>query len=322
LTRLARSLAVALAISIGAIGAVQAADYPARPVKWIVPYPPGGTTDVLARVVAQWLSEKLGQPFVVENRPGGGNNIGTEAALRSAPDGYTMLLVNPANGINATLYKNLNYDFIRDVAPVAGLVRTPNVMEVTPSLPVKTVAEFIAYCKANPGKINMASSGSGTSVHLSGELFKSMTGCDMVHVPYKGAGPALTDLMGGQVHVLFDNLPSSINHIKAGKLRALAVTSEQRDPALPDVPSVAETVKGYEATAWFGIGMPKGTPRDVIEKVNDAVNRALADAKMRERLAEMGGKPIPGTPEDFGKVIASETEKWAKVVVSSGAKAE
>jgi tripartite-type tricarboxylate transporter receptor subunit TctC len=321
-TRLARTLAVALAISITAVGAARAADYPNRPVKWIVPYPPGGTTDVLARVVAQWLSEKLGQPFLVENRPGGGNNIGTETALRAAPDGYTMLLVNPANGINATLYKNLNFEFIRDVAPVAGLVRTPNVMEVTPSLPVKTVAEFIAYCKANPGKINMASSGSGTSVHLSGELFKSMTGCDMVHVPYKGAGPALTDLMGGQVHVLFDNLPSSINHIKGGKLRALAVTSEQRDGALPDVPTVSETVKGYEATAWFGIGMPKDTPREVIEKLNGAVNQALADPKMREKLAEMGGKPIPGTPEDFGKVIASETEKWSKVVISSGAKAE
>ncbi len=322
MNRVARSLALALVCSLAAVGAVRAADYPTKPVKWIVPYPPGGTTDVLARVVAQWLSDKLGQPFVVENRPGGGNNIGTEAALRAAPDGYTMLLVNPANGINATLYKNLNFNFIRDVEPVAGLVRTPNVMEVTPSLPVKTVAEFIAYCKANPGKINMASSGSGTSVHLSGELFKSMTGCDMVHVPYKGAGPALTDLMGGQVHVLFDNLPSSINHIKGGKLRALGVTSEQRDGALPDVPTVAETVKGYEATAWFGSGMPKGTPRDVIEKVNGAVNQALADPKMREKLAEMGGKPIPGTPEDFGKVIASETEKWAKVVISSGAKAE
>ena len=320
--RVARSLALALVCSLAAVGAARAADYPTKPVKWIVPYPPGGTTDVLARVVAQWLSDKLGQPFVVENRPGGGNNIGTEAALRAAPDGYTMLLVNPANGINATLYKNLNFNFIRDVEPVAGLVRTPNVMEVTPSLPVKTVAEFIAYCKANPGKINMASSGSGTSVHLSGELFKSMTGCDMVHVPYKGAGPALTDLMGGQVHVLFDNLPSSINHIKGGKLRALGVTSEHRDGALPDVPAVGETVKGYEATAWFGIGMPKGTPRDVIEKVNGAVNQALADPKMREKLAEMGGKPIPGTPEDFGKVIAAETEKWAKVVISSGAKAE
>ena len=320
--RVARSLAVALTCSLAAVGVARAADYPTKPVKWIVPYPPGGTTDVLARVVAQWLGDKLGQPFLVENRPGGGNNIGTEAALRAAPDGYTMLLVNPANGINATLYKNLNFNFIRDVEPVAGLVRTPNVMEVTPSLPVKTVAEFIAYCKANPGKINMASSGSGTSVHLSGELFKSMTGCDMVHVPYKGAGPALTDLMGGQVQVLFDNLPSSINHIKAGKLRALGVTSEQRDGALPDVPTVAETVKGYEATAWFGIGMPKGTPREIVEKVNGAVNQALADPKMREKLAEMGGRPIPGTPEDFGKVIASETEKWSKVVISSGAKAE
>jgi tripartite-type tricarboxylate transporter receptor subunit TctC len=320
--RLSRTLAVALALAIGAVGAAQAADYPSRAVKWIVPYPPGGTTDVLARVVAQWLSEKMGQPFVVDNRAGGGNNIGTEAALRSPPDGYTMLLVNPANGINATLYKNLNFDFIRDVAPVAGIVRTPNVMVVTSSFPAKSVAEFIAYCKANPGKINMASSGSGTSVHLSGELFKSMTGCDMVHVPYKGAGPALTDVMGGQVQVIFDNLPSSMGHIKGGKLRALAVTSEQRDPSLPDVPTVAETVPGYEATAWFGIGMPKGTPRDVILKVNETVNQALADPKMRERLAELGGKPIGGTPEDFGRIIASETEKWAKVVISSGAKAE
>jgi len=302
--------------------AAQAADYPTRPVKWIVPYPPAGTTDVLARIVAQWLTEKMGQPFIVENKPGAGNNIGVEAVVNAPPDGYTMLLVNPANGINATLYKNLNFNFIRDIAPVAGLVRAPNVMEVTPSLPVKTVQEFIDYCKANPGKINMASSGSGTSVHLSGELFKSMTGCDMVHVPYKGAGPALTDLMGGQVHVLFDNLPSSIGHIKAGKLRALAVTSEGREPSLPGVPTVAETVPGYEATAWFGIGMPKGTPRDVIDKVNAEINRALADPKMRERLAELGGKPIGGTPEDFGKVIAAETAKWGKVVTSSGAKVE
>ncbi|HVQ06433.1 MAG TPA: tripartite tricarboxylate transporter substrate binding protein [Burkholderiaceae bacterium] len=302
--------------------AAQAADYPTRPVKWIVPYPPAGTTDVLARIVAQWLTEKMGQPFIVENKPGAGNNIGVEAVVSAPPDGYTMLLVNPANGINATLYKNLNFNFIRDIAPVAGLVRAPNVMEVTPSLPVKTVQEFIDYCKANPGKINMASSGSGTSVHLSGELFKSMTGCDMVHVPYKGAGPALTDLMGGQVHVLFDNLPSSIGHIKAGKLRALAVTSEGREPSLPGVPTVAETVPGYEATAWFGIGMPKGTPRDVIDKVNAEINRALADPKMRERLAELGGKPIGGTPEDFGKVIAAETAKWGKVVTSSGAKVE
>jgi tripartite-type tricarboxylate transporter receptor subunit TctC len=320
--RLARIVALA-ALGTTALGpAVLAADYPVRPVKWVVPYPPAGTTDVLARIVAQWLTEKMGQPFVIENKPGAGNNLGVEAVVNSPPDGYTMLLVNPANGINATLYKNLNFNFIRDIAPVAGLVRAPNVMEVTNSFPAKTVAEFIAYCKANPGKINMASSGSGTSVHLSGELFKSMTGCDMVHVPYKGAGPALTDLIGGQVHVIFDNLPSSIGHIKGGRIRALAVTSEQREPSLPGVPTVGETVPGYEATAWFGIGMPKGTPREVIDKVNAEVNRALTDPKMRDRLAELGGKPIAGTPEDFGKVIAAETAKWEKVVISSGAKVE
>jgi tripartite-type tricarboxylate transporter receptor subunit TctC len=322
-TRLFRLIALSL-LGLAAVAqqALAADPYPTRPIKWIVPYPPAGTTDVLARIVAQWLTEKLGQSVIVENKPGAGNNLGTEAALSAPPDGYTMLLVNPAHGINATLYKNLNFNFIRDVAPVAGLVRTPNVMEVTPSLPVKTVAEFIAYCKANPGKINMASSGSGTSVHLSGELFKFMTGCDMLHVPYKGAGPALVDLMGGQVHVLFDNLPSSIGHIKNGKLRALAVTSQEREPTLPGVPTVGETVPGYEATAWFGIGMPKNTPREFIDKINAEVNRALADPKMRERLAELGGKPIAGTPEDFGKVIAAETAKWEKVVISSGAKVE
>jgi tripartite-type tricarboxylate transporter receptor subunit TctC len=314
--RLVAALLFFLATSASAV------DYPTRTVKWIVPYPPGGTTDVLARIMAQWLSEKLGQQFVIENKPGGGNNIGTELAIKSPPDGYTMLLVNPAHGINATLYKDLSFNVVRDVAPVAGLVRTPNVMEVTGSFPAKTVKEFIDYCKANPGKINMASSGSGTSVHMSGELFKMMTGCDMLHVPYKGAGPAIADLIPGQVHVLFDNLPSSIGHIKGGRLRALAVTSAQRDPALPDTPTVAETVPGYEATAWFGIGMPKGTPRDVIDKVNAEVNRALADPKMRERLAELGGKPIPGTPEDFGRVIQAETDKWAKVVTASGAKVE
>jgi tripartite-type tricarboxylate transporter receptor subunit TctC len=319
---LSRLPLVVLFAAMAVAGPTRAADYPTRPVKWVVPYPPAGTTDVLARIVAQWLTEKMGQPFIVENKPGAGNNIGVEAVVNAPPDGYTMLLVNPANGINATLYKNLNYNFIRDITPVAGLIRTPNVMEVTPSLPVKTVKEFIDYCKANPGKVNMASSGSGTSVHLSGELFKSMTGCDMVHVPYKGAGPALVDLMGGQVHVLFDNLPSSIGHIKGGKLRALAVTSEGREPSLPGVPTVAEAVPGYEATAWFGIGMPKGTPRDVIDKVNAEINRMLADPKMRDRLAELGGKPIGGTPDDFGKVIASETAKWEKVVNASGAKIE
>jgi len=320
----AHRLLAALVLVAGVSAALPAAalDYPTRPVHFVVPYPPGGTTDVLARIIAQWLSEKLGQQFIVENKPGGGNNIGTDYVAKAAPDGYTMLLVNPANGINATLYRSLPFNFIRDIAPVAGLVRTPNVMEVTPSLPVKTVAEFIAYCKANPGKINMASSGSGTSVHLSGELFKSMTGCQMLHVPYKGAGPALTDLIAGQVHVIFDNLPSSSPFIKSGRLRALAVTSAQRDPSLPDVPTVGETVPGYEATAWFGLGMPKGTPREAIEKVNAEVNRALADPKMRERLAELGGTPLAGTPEDFGNVIRSETEKWSKVVISSGAKVD
>ena len=323
MTRLFRLIVLSLLGLAAATQQTLAADpYPTRPIKWIVPYPPAGTTDVLARIVAQWLSEKLGQSVIVENRPGAGNNLGTEAALSAPPDGYTMLLVNPAHGINATLYKNLNFNFIRDVAPVVGLIRTPNVMEVTPSFPAKTVAEFIAYCKANPGKINMASSGSGTSVHLSGELFKSLTGCDMLHVPYKGAGPALVDLMGGQVHVLFDNLPSSIGHIKNGKLRALAVTSQEREPSMAHLPTVGETVPGYEATAWFGVGMPKNTPREFIDRINAEVNRALADPKMRERLAELGGKPIAGTPEDFAKVIAAETAKWEKVVISSGAKVE
>jgi tripartite-type tricarboxylate transporter receptor subunit TctC len=320
--RYARSVALALFASIAAAGSAAAADYPVHPVKWVVPYPPGGTTDVLARIIAQWLSDKMGQSFVIENKPGGGNNIGVDYVAKSAPDGYTMLLVNPANGINTTLYKNLPFNFLTDIAPVAGLVRVPNVMEVTNSLPAKTVPEFIAYCKEHPNTINMASSGSGTSVHLSGELFKSMTGCQMTHVPYKGAGPALTDLIGGTVQVIFDNLPSSIGFIKGGKIRALAVTSEGREPALPGVPTVGETVKGYEATAWFGVGMPKGAPREAIEKVNAEVNRALSDPKMLERLAELGGKPMKGTPEDFGRVIADETAKWAKVVMSSGAKVE
>ena len=320
--RLARTLALAFLVSLAGFGSAAAIDYPTHAVKWVVPYPPGGTTDVLARIVSQWLSEKMGQPFLIENKAGGGNNIGVEIVVRAAPDGYTMLLVNPANGINTTLYKNLPFDFIRDIAPVAGLVRAPNVMEVTNSFPAKTVAEFIAYCKANPGKINMASSGSGTSVHLSGELFKSMTGCDMLHVPFKGAGPALTELIAGTVHVLFDNLPSSAGHIKGGRIRALAVTSAEHEPSLPGVPTVAETVPGYEATAWFGIGMPKGTPAEIIEKVNAETNRALADPKMLARLAELGGKPIKGTPQDFGKVIAAETAKWAKVVIASGAKVE
>ena len=313
-----RSAAVVAIASFTFLGAASA-QYPNKPIKWIVPYPPAGTTDVLARIVAQWLTENIGQPVVVENKPGGGNNIGTEFVINAPADGYTMLLVNPANGINASLYKKLSFNFIRDIAPVAGIVRTPNVMVVTNNLPVKTVAEFIAYCKANPSKVNMASSSSGTSTHLSGELFKSMTGCNMVHIPYKGAGPVLTDLIGGQVQVFFDNLPSSAGHIKGGTIRALAVTSAAREPSFPDLPTVGDTVPGYEATAWFGAGMPKGTPREAIDKMNAAINRALADPKMRARLADLGGLPIAGTPEDFGKTIVSETEKWAKVVASSGA---
>src|SRR6267142_685633 len=312
----------ALALALIVPGLAAAADYPAHAVKLVVSYPPGGTTDLLARLITGWLTDKLGQTFLVENKPGGGNNIGVEYVVKSAPDGYTMFLVNPANGINTTLYKNLPFNFLTDIAPVAGLVRAPNVMEVNNSFPARTVAEFIAYCKANPGKINMASSGSGTSVHLSGELFKFMTGCDMLHVPFKGAGPALVELMSGQVHVIFDNLPSSAPHLKGGRIRALAVTSAEREPSLPGIPTVAETVPGYEATAWFGIGMPKGTPAEIIEKVNAETNRALADPQMQARLAQLGGKPIPGTPADFGKVIAAETAKWAKVVISSGAKVE
>jgi tripartite-type tricarboxylate transporter receptor subunit TctC len=314
-----RRSAIVLAAALACFTTHAAADYPARPVKFVVPYPPGGTTDVLARIMAQWLSDKLGQQFIVENKPGAGNNIGTEAVVNAPPDGYTMLLVNPAHGINASLYKKLNYNFMRDIAPVAGMVRTPNVMVVANNVPAKSVAEFIAYCKANPTKVNMASSGSGTSTHLSGELFKTMTGCAMQHVPYKGAGPVLTDLIGGQVQVFFDNLPSSAPHIKAGSIRALAMTSAAREPSMPEVPTVGATVPGYEATAWFGIGMPKGAPREAIDKINAEVNRALADPKMRARLAELGGVAIGGTPEDFGKVIASETDKWAKVVAASGA---
>lgn len=310
------SLFVALA------GPASAQDYPNHPVRWVVGYPAGGTTDILARVVGQRLSEKLGQQFVIENKPGAGNNIATESVVNAAPDGYTLLLVNPANGINASLYSKLNFNFINDIMPVVGLIRVPNVMEVNPSVPAKTVAEFIEYAKANPGKVNMASSGNGTSIHLSGELFMAMTGVKMTHVPYRGSAPALTDMLSGQVQVLFDNMPSSVQHIKSGALRALAVTTEQRSPELPDVPTVGETVKGYEASAWFGIGVPKGTPRAIIDKLNAEVNAVLAEPAMKAKLAEMGGIMMNGTPEDFGKIVQSETDKWAKVVQFSGAKVD
>jgi len=295
-----------------------ALDYPTRPVRWIVTYPPGGGTDITARIVAQWLSERLGQQFVIENKPGGGNNIGTEAAIHSPPDGYTLMLVNPANAINTTLYPKLSFNFIRDIAPVAGIMRVPNVMEVNPSVPAKTVAEFIAYAKANPGKINWATSGNGTSVHLSGELFKIMTGVELTHIPYKGSAPALTDLIAGTVHVIFDNMPPSLPHIRAGTLRALAVTTNVRSDALPEIPTVAETVPGYEASAFYGVGVPKGTPPEIIDKLNKEINAGLADPRMKARLAELGGMLTPGTPEDFGKLVAGETDKWAKVIKTGG----
>jgi tripartite-type tricarboxylate transporter receptor subunit TctC len=319
----ARLLGIAVAgVTFAAALPAFSADYPTKPVRWVVPYPPGGTTDILARLIGNYLTEHLGQTFIIENKPGGGNNIGTELVARAAPDGYTVLLVNPANGINQSLYKNLKFNLLTDFVPVAGLTRVPNVMEVNPSFPAKTVAEFIAYAKANPGKVNMASSGNGTSVHMSGELFMSMTGIKMAHVPYRGSAPALTDLMAGTVDVMFDNMPSSIGNIQGGKIRPIAVTTEKRSPALPDVPTVAETVPGYEASAWFGMGAPKGTPADVIEKLNKTINEALKDPKMIERLAELGGTPMPGTPADFGKVMESEVAKWKKVVEFSGATVE
>jgi tripartite-type tricarboxylate transporter receptor subunit TctC len=307
--------------SLFALPASAQSDYPNKPIRFIVPYPPGGSTDLVARLMGQWLSQRLGQQVVVENKAGGGNNIGTEAAVRSAPDGYTIFLVNPANAINATLYQKLPFNFLEDMAPVAGIIRVPNVMTVTKNFPAKTVAEFIEYAKKNPGKVNMASSGSGTSVHLSGEMFKFMTGIDMKHVPYKGAGPAITDLIGGQVDVLFDNMPSIIGHIRSGSVRALAVTSAQRSPAL-DVPAIAETVPGYEASAWFGIAAPKGTPAAAIARLNKEVNAALVDPGMKARLADLGGVPIPGTPEQFWALHKAETEKWAKIVHFSGAKVD
>jgi tripartite-type tricarboxylate transporter receptor subunit TctC len=313
---------LALLCSVLAFPAAAQSDYPNKPIKWIVPYPPGGTTDLLARLMGQYLSTKLGQQILIENKAGGGNNIGTEFAVKAPPDGYTIHLVNPANAINATLYPKLPFNYLDDMVPIAGIVRVPNVMTVTKNFPAKNVQEFIDYGKKNPGKINMASSGAGTSVHLSGELFKFMTGIDMKHVPYKGAGPAITDLIGGQVDVLFDNMPSIIGHIRGGSVRALGVTSAQRSPALPDVPTVAETVPGYEASAWFGASAPKGTPRAVIDRLNREFNAALADPAMKAKLADLGGVPIPGTPEDFWKIHRMETEKWAKIVQFSGAKAD
>ena len=303
--------------------ALAADNWPTRSIRWVVPYTPAGTTDILARIMGQRLSEKLGQTVVIDNRPGAGNNLGTELAIKAAPDGYTWFLVNPANAINATLYEKLPFNFLNDMDSIAGLVRVPNVMETTTkNFTPRTVPEFIAYAKANPAKINWASSGSGTSVHLSGELFKMMTNINMLHVPYKGAGPALIDLIAGQMHVLFDNMPSSIGYIRNGDLRALGVTTATRSPALPNVPTVAESVPGYEASAWFGVSAPKGTPVAIINRINREVNDALKDPKMLQRLAELGGTPLAGSPSDFWAIHKMETEKWARVVRASGAKVQ
>jgi tripartite-type tricarboxylate transporter receptor subunit TctC len=296
--------------------------YPTRPVRLIVASAAGGPTDILARLMGQRLSERLGQQFIIENRPGGSNNIGTEAVVRSPADGYTLLLANFVNAANATLFEKLNYNFIRDIAPVASLTRLALVMEVHPSLPVTTIPEFIAYAKANPGKISMASGGNGTSGHVAGELFKMMAGIDMLHVPYRGNAPALTDLISGQVQVMYDTTPTSIEYIRAGKLRALAVTTATRFPELPEIPTVGEFVSGYEATGWYGIGAPKNTPPETIEKLNKEINVILTDPKMKARLIDLGCTVLPGSPTDFGKLIAEETEKWAKVIQAAHIKAE
>jgi tripartite-type tricarboxylate transporter receptor subunit TctC len=298
-----------------------AQSYPARPVRIVVGFTPGGATDILARLIGQWLQERLGQTFIVENRPGAGSNIATEAVARAPADGYTLMLVAPANAINATLYEKLPFNFIRDIAPVAGLIRVANVMEVNPSLPAKTLPAFIAYAKANPGKLSYASAGTGSQQHVAGELFKMMAGIDMVHVPYRGGGPALADLMGGQVHLFLGTTASTIQLIRSGKLRALAVTTATRSPALPDVPTVAEFVPGYEASSWYGIGAPAGTPAGIVSLLNKEINAGLADPKIKARLDDMGGTALTGPASAFGKLIVDETAKWAKVIKASGAKA-
>ncbi len=298
----------------------QAQTYPTRLVRVIVPYPPGGPNDILARLMGQWLSGRLGQPFVIDNRPGAGSNIGTEAVVKASPDGYTLLVVGTNSAINATLYETLNFNFIRDIAPIATIIRQPQVMLVNPSFPAKTVPEFIAYAKANPGKINMASAGNGTAPHVAGELFKMMTGVDMIHVPYRGGGPALTDLLAGRVQVMFLGPVGSIEYIRAGKLRALAVTTATRSDALPDIPSVGEFVPGYESSSWFGVGAPKNTPAEIVERLNKEINAALADPKMKARFADIGATVFASSPADFGRLVAEETEKWAKVVKFAGIK--
>jgi tripartite-type tricarboxylate transporter receptor subunit TctC len=304
------------ALALSGSGAA-ALDYPSHPVRFIVCFAAGGPNDIIGRLLGQFLSERLGQQFIIENRVGAGGNIGTQAYLAAPPDGYTIGFVGPNNAISASLYETLPFNFIRDSVPVGGTMQLTNVMEVNPSFPAKTVAEFIAYAKAHPGKINFGSGGVGTSPHLSGELLKSMADIDIVHVAYRGTAPAVTDLLAGQVQVVFDNLPGSIGHIKAGNLRALGVTVAKRVAALPNVPTISETVPGYEASVWYGIAVPKGTPHDIVEKLNTALNAVLADPKLIDRIHGLGGEPMPMTPAEFGKLVQHETDKWAKVIASA-----
>jgi len=315
-------LAAGAAASPALSHSVRAQAYPSRPVRWVVPFPPGGPAEILARLFGQFMSERLGQPFVIENRPGAGGNIGTEAVVRSPPDGYTMLLVTTANAINASLYERLNYNFIRDIAPVAALIRVPAVLEINPMVPVDSVPAFIAYGKANPGRLNMASAGSGTIQHVAGEMFKMMTGVNLQHVPYRGQAPALTDLIGGQVQVMFDSVPASIEHIRAGKVRALAVTTAARSEVLPQLPTVRDFVPGFEASAWYGVAMPANTPQVNVDKINKEINTAFADPRIRGQLLDLGGTILAGSAADFAKFIADETEKWGKVVRAANIKAE
>jgi tripartite-type tricarboxylate transporter receptor subunit TctC len=303
-------------------GIARAQAYPTRPVRIIVAVAAGGGADIVARLIGQWLSERLGQQFIVENRPGGGTNIGTEMVARAPADGYTLLLVNLTHAINATLYERLNYNFVRDFAPVAAIVGVSNVVEIHPSVPTKTLPEFIAYAKANPGKINMGSAGNGSSSHMAGELFKMMAGVNLVHVPYRGQGPAMTDLLGGQLQVIFATTPGTTEFVKTGKLNALAVTTATRADALPEVPPLADFVPGYESSQWYGLGAPKNTPAEIVDKLNQEVNAALVDPRMKARLAEFGGNVMPGSPASFGKFIAEETVKWGKVVKFAGIKAD
>jgi tripartite-type tricarboxylate transporter receptor subunit TctC len=296
--------------------------YPTRPVRLISPFPAGGPNDILARLIGPWLSERLGQPFIIENRVGTGGNLGTEAAVKAAPDGHTLLMIGVVNTINATLYAKLAFDFERDIAPVAGVMRVPNVVTVNPSVPAKTIPELISYAKSNPGKLSMASGGTGTASHVAGELFKMMTGVDMVHIPYRGAAPALTDLIGGQVQIMFDIMSNSIEHVRAGRLRALAVTTTVRSEALPRIQTVADFIPGYEASAWFGVGAPRNTPAEVLNRLNKEINAGLADAKIKARLADLGGTVFVSSPADFARFIAEDAEKWAKVVRFTGIKAE